>query len=250
MARGNLKGVLGGVSGILSGAAAVATVVAAIIGILSQFGLITSHDAPKRVVVTPLPGPPLVTKARVAPVSEAPAAKPSLVAHAAAPHLHEQRSGKPPPAELASTARPAPPAPQVALAEPRASHLAAEDRNSSHLETPEAANPATIDHNQSESIAGAWRDQGLGACHLISQTGSKFQITNYDPATGELMSQGEGTIDDNHVEIIDNPKSRRPVTVDLHISPSGEWLTGKVTRFNGTLRTNWRYLGPACPKPG
>src|SRR5262249_27496049 len=113
--------------------------------------------------------------------------------------------------EVTSSARPAPPPPQVALAEPTASHLGAEDRNFSHLETPGAANtPATIDHNQSESIACAWRDQGMGACHLISQTGSKFQVTNYDPATGEVISQGEGTVDDNHVEI-DYPKSAAPV---------------------------------------
>jgi hypothetical protein len=210
MAQGNLKGVFGGASGILSGAAALATVVAAIIGILSQFGLITSHDTPKTGAVTPIPVPPLVTKATVAPVvapvEAAPAANPSLIARAVAPHLHERRRAKPPPAE-------------VALTEPTASHLGAEDRNFSNLGTPGAANtPATIDNNQSESIAGAWRDQGIGACHLISQTGSKFQITNYDPATGELMSQGEGTIDGNHVEIIDNPNSRRPVTVGTFTS--------------------------------
>jgi hypothetical protein len=89
----------------------------------------------------------------------------------------------------------------------------------------------------------------MGACHLISQTGSKFQITNYDPATGEPMSQGEGSIDGNHVEIIDNPNSWRPVTVDLHVAPKCQWLTGKVTRFDGTRRTMWRYPGPAFPKP-
>lgn len=74
---------------------------------------------------------------------------------------------------------------------------------------------------------------------MISQTSGKFQITNYASATGELMSQGEGTIDGNHVEIIDNPNSRRPVTVDLHIAPNGQWLTGKVTRFDGTRCTMW-----------
>ena len=242
MAQGNLKGVGGGASGILSGAAAVATVVAAIIGILSQFGLITSHDSRKRAAVTPIPGPPAVTNASaapvVAPVAEAPAASPSLIAPAAAPHLHGRRRPKPAPAE-------------VALAESTASHSGGEERSFSHLESPRAENTqATIDHHQSESIAGAWRDQGLGACHLISQTGNKFQITNYDPATGELMSQGEGTIDGNHVEIINNPNSRRPITVDLHIAPNGQWLTGKVTRFDGTHHTMWRYLGPACPKPG
>jgi hypothetical protein len=54
MNQGNLKGVGGGASGILSGVAAVATVIAAIVGILSQFGLITSHDAPKTVAGSPI----------------------------------------------------------------------------------------------------------------------------------------------------------------------------------------------------
>jgi hypothetical protein len=242
MAQGNLRGLFGGASGILSGAAALATVVAAIVGILSQFGLITRHDTPKTAAVTPIPGPPLVTNATVAPVvapvEAVPATKPSLVARAGAPHLHERRPAKPPPAE-------------VALAEPTASHLGGENRSLSHLGTPGAANTTTtIDNNQSQSIAGAWQDQGMGACHLISQTGNKFLITNYDPATGELMSQGQGTIAGNHVAIVDNPNSQRPVTVDLHIAPNGQWLTGKVTRFSGTRRTMWRYLGPACPKPG
>jgi hypothetical protein len=252
MAQGNLKGVGGGASGILSGAAAVATVVAAIIAILSQFGLIRSHDSP-RVAVTPIPGAPPVGKAAVAPVVAAtvppvvaaPTAKPSLVARGAAPHVDERHPrAKAPPAEIASSVRPASP-PQVALAEPTASHLGAEDRTFSGA----ANTPATIDNNQSESIAGAWRDQGMGVCHLISQTGNKFQVINYDPVTGEVISQGEGTVEGNHVAI-DYPNSRRPVTVDLHISPNGQWLLGKVTRFDETRRTMWRYLGPACPKPG
>jgi hypothetical protein len=218
MASVNLKGLGGRASGILSGVAAVATVVAAIIGILSQFGVIGSRDTTKTVALTPIPRATLITNVTAAPVVAAPASKP--------------------------------PASEVALAEPTASHLGAEDRNFPHSEAPGAANtPATIDHNQSASIAGAWRDQGMGACHLIRQTGSRFQITNYDPATGEVISQGEGTVDGNHVQI-DYPNSRRVVTVDLHISPNGGWLLGKVTRFDGTRRTMWRYLGPACPKPG
>jgi hypothetical protein len=161
----------------------------------------------------------------------------TVARRARAPHLHERRRAKPPPAE-------------VAFAEPTASHLGAEDRNFAHFKTAgRRIPPATIDHNQSESIAGAWRDQGMWeACHLISQTGSKFQVTDYDPATGEVISQGEGTVDGNHVQIV-YPNSRRPVTVDLHISPNGQWLLGKVTRFDETRRTRWRYLGPACPKP-
>jgi hypothetical protein len=213
----NLKGLGGRASGILSGVAAVATVAAAILAILSQFGLISSHDSPKTVALTSTPGAPPV----------------SVGAVAASP-------AKPQPADL----------PRVAVAEPGGSPLGKEKSRFSHQPTPGAASAlASIDRNHPESIAGAWRDQGMGACHLIRQTGSKFQVTNYDPVTGEVISQGEGTVDGNHVAI-DYPKARRPVTVDLHISPNGQWLLGKVTRFDGTRRTMWRYLGPACPKPG
>jgi hypothetical protein len=216
----DLKGLGGRASGILSGVAAVTTVVAATFGILSQFGLISSHDTPKSVALTSPPGAPPVSMGAVAPLAAAPA--------------------KPQPADL----------PRVAVAEPRVSPLGAENSRFAHHPTPGAASAlASIDRNRPESIAGAWRDQGMGACHLISQTGSKFQVTNYDPVTGEVISQGEGTVDGNHLAI-DYPNSRRPVTVDLHISPNGQWLFGKVTRFDGTHRAMWRYLGPACPKPG
>jgi len=51
--------------------------------------------------------------------------------------------------------------------------------------------------------------------------------------TGDVISQGEGTVDGNHVDI-GYPNARRPVTMDLHISLDSEWLLGKVTRFDGT----------------
>lgn len=154
IAHGNLKGVGGGASGILSGVAAVATVVAAIVGILSQFDLITSQDTPKTVAGSPILGPTLVTKPTVAPVlapvAAAPAAKPSLVARAVSPHLHERRRVKPPPVE-------------VALAEPTASHLGAEDRNLSHLENPEPRPPLPLSitiHRKASLARGATKEWG------------------------------------------------------------------------------------------
>jgi len=161
MAQGNLKGVGGGASGILSGVAAVAPAVAAIMENLSQFSPITRHDTRKTVAVNTIPGPPPVTRATVAPivapVVAVPSAKPSLAARAAAPHPDERRSRpKARPADVSASPRRAPPArglqlsapgpapPQVALAEPPASHLGAQDRNLSHLVNPGGANtPAT-----------------------------------------------------------------------------------------------------------
>ena len=63
------------------------------------------------------------------------------------------------------------------------------------------------------------------------------------------MSQGEGTVDGNHIEI-DYPKKRHRLTVDLHISPNGHLMFVKITRLDGSHRVLWRYLGPACPNPG
>ena len=98
------------------------------------------------------------------------------------------------------------------------------------------------------TISGAWRDMGIGACHLISQTGTRFDITNYDPSTGEIISQGQGTIAGNHVQI--DLSTRRPVSMDLHIAPDGQTMYGKIFRVDGPHRTMWNYIGPACAKPG
>jgi hypothetical protein len=136
----NLKELGGRAPGILSGVAAIATVVAAIFGILSQFGLISRHDTPTTVALTSTPGAPPVSMGAVAPLPAAPA--------------------KPQPPDL----------PRVAVAEPGVSPSGAENSRFPHQPTSGAASTlASIDRNHPESIAGAWRDEGIGACHLINR---------------------------------------------------------------------------------
>ena len=160
MAQGNLKGVGGGASGILSGVAAVATVVAAIMGILSQFGLITSRHPQDG-------GGYFDTGTTAGHQSDRGAGRggahgESVARRAAAPHFHERRSrAKSPPVKIASSARPAAPPPEVVLAEPTPSHLGAEDRNFPHLETPGRRTllPPLITFNRKASLArGATRE--------------------------------------------------------------------------------------------
>ena len=213
------KGIGGRAFAFLSGLAAVATVIAGAVAILAQFGLIASHDSSKTVVVT-----------------VSPAALPSIA-----------------PQQLASA-----PLPAKAKAERIAVAKASEatvpqtlaPENPSPPQSPAASKTlAMVDRSQIGSIGGAWRDRGIGACHLINQKGNKFEVWNYDPVTGELIGQGEGSIDGNHVEI-EFTNGRRPVTLDFHVAPGGDTMLGKVIRADGTHRAIWNYLGATCPRPG
>ncbi|HTR60853.1 MAG TPA: hypothetical protein VMH37_04055 [Candidatus Binataceae bacterium] len=250
MAEG--KGTGGRAFAFLSGLAAVATVIAAAVAILAQFGLIASHDTPKTVVVTVSPAAVPSIAALPPPGAPIQSAQPSVARVAASPRPHHVHP-KPTPeqSEVAGVPPPSKPrAETIALANAPEASKPSVAVNSAPAQSPAAANTlAMVDRSQLGSIGGAWRDGGIGACHLISQTGNKFQVWNYDPATGELMGQGEGSIDGNHVQI-DFPRGRHPVTMDLHIAPSGDVMFGKIIRVDGIHRAMWNYLGATCPKPG
>src|SRR5579885_12665 len=263
MADGSANSSGGGrATAFLSGLAAVATVVAAVVGILAQFGLIGGHDTPKasQAVVTPAAqlSPAASPPAASAP-SMAASAKPSPAQVAEASHPH--RTHKPKTATAASIAASTEPhaATTPAAAQPAASNVtnssAANAPTASAMPTPGAqpsaasSTLAMAEPAQPPSLTGAWRDMGIGACHLINQTGGTFDVTNYDPATGEVMSQGRGSITGNHVEI-DFAARRHPVTADLHVSPDGRSMFGKIFRIDGPHRTLWKYIGPNCPTPG
>jgi hypothetical protein len=224
MADGNPKGPGGHTVGILSGIAAAATALAAIAGLLSQFGIIGNHVAPNTIVVAATP----VSQSSVAPVqvASAPSAAPSAPASSAQVadtsalhHKHRLR--------------------HEIFAAPPASAAEVPGAASSTMAMTEPAGPS--------HIAGAWRDIGLGACHLINQLGSQFEVINYDAATGEVRGHGRGMISGNHVEIL---YPRRAVTLDLHVSPDGHTLEGKIFRLNSTHPARWNYIGTDCSKRG
>lgn len=248
---GEGKGIGGRAFAFLSGLAAVATVVAAIVAILAQFGLIANHDDPKTVVVSVSPAALPSIAAIPAPAAPLPSAPPSVAKVAASPRPHHTHP-KPAPERLEIAG-----APQSSKPQTEPVTLASADtlrpsvaENPASAQSPAAANTlAMVDRNQLGNIGGAWRDGGIGACHLISQTGNKFEVWNYDPATGELMGHGEGTIEGIHVQM-DFPNGRHPVTMDLHLAPGGDTMFGKIIRVDGTHRAMWNYLGATCPKPG
>ncbi len=93
------------------------------------------------------------------------------------------------------------------------------------------------------SLTGAWRDSGMGACHLIAQNGANLTITNYYPDSTDVLSHGEGTITGDHVEL-----RLKTMRGEYQLSADGRILRGTATRASGDRPSLWQYVGPACPK--
>ena len=117
----------------------------------------------------------------------------------------------------------------------------------------EASRPAEISASESASaplpkltsLTGAWRDAGLGGCHLITQTGSKLEITNYFPGTDSVMSHGDGTVEGTHILL-----QLRTMHGDYQVSPDGRILNGTMYRSYGPNPSVWKYIGTSCQKSG
>jgi hypothetical protein len=95
------------------------------------------------------------------------------------------------------------------------------------------------------SLTGAWRDAGLGGCHLITQTGSKLEVTNYFPGSDAVMSHGEGTVEGTHILL-----QLRTMHGDYQVSPDGRILNGTMFRSYGPNPSVWKYIGTSCQKSG
>ena len=117
----------------------------------------------------------------------------------------------------------------------------------------EESRPAEISASESASaplpkltsLTGAWRDAGLGGCHLITQTGSKLEVTNYFPGTDSVMSHGEGTVEGSHILL-----QLRTMHGDYQVSPDGRILNGTMFRSYGPNPSVWKYIGTSCQKSG
>jgi hypothetical protein len=117
----------------------------------------------------------------------------------------------------------------------------------------EASRPAEISASESASaplpkltsLTGAWRDAGLGGCHLITQTGSKLEVTNYFPGSDAVMSHGEGTVEGTHILL-----QLRTMHGDYQVSPDGRILNGTMFRSYGPNPSVWKYIGTSCQKSG
>src|SRR5208283_2289935 len=95
------------------------------------------------------------------------------------------------------------------------------------------------------SLTGAWRDAGLGGCHLITQTGSKLEVINYFPGSDAVMSHGEGTVEGTHILL-----QLRTMHGDYQVSPDGRILNGTMFRSYGPNPSVWKYIGTSCQKSG
>ena len=115
----------------------------------------------------------------------------------------------------------------------------------------EESRPAEISASESTlaplpkltSLTGAWRDAGLGGCHLITQTGSKLEVTNYFPGSDAVMSHGEGTVEGTHILL-----QLRTMHGDYQVSPDGRILNGTMFRSYGPNPSVWKYIGTSCQK--
>src|ERR1700735_294049 len=115
----------------------------------------------------------------------------------------------------------------------------------------EESRPAEISASESTlaplpkltSLTGAWRDAGLGGCHLITQTGSKLEVTNYFPGSDAVMSHGEGTVEGTHILL-----QLRTMHGDYQVSPDGRILNGTMFRSYGPNPSVWKYIGTSCHK--
>lgn len=250
---------------LLSGLGATATAIAAVIGLLSQFGLIGNRSKDKTnttpvAAVATVDAPTKVIQQAAS--QQAPAvATPAPQIAEGSPHPHrkhrqktldaeQQIAGAPVPRTVTHAARESV-EPRVAAASEPASSVAAAAAlpplSSPVVAISPAAGPsvAMVEPAKPFSLTGAWRDGGIGACHLINQSGNTFELTNFDPTTGEIMGHGMGTVDGKNVEIT-FPRGR--VLIQLHISPDGTTMYGKITRPMGVSRAMWFYIGPQCSK--
>jgi len=119
---------------------------------------------------------------------------------------------------------------------------AASDEAHSGAESP--ASPSTLALIKPGTLNGAWRD-AMGGCHLIAQTGSKLDITNYFPDSGTVMSHGDGTVDGTQIQL-------RLMTMhgNFEVSSDGKVLSGTMFRAFAPHHSIWEYVGASCQKSG
>ena len=101
---------------------------------------------------------------------------------------------------------------------------------------------ASIKPGKHPTLTGAWRDM-VGGCHLITQNGSKLEVTNYFPGSDAVMSHGEGTVEGTHILL-----QLRTMHGDYQVSPDGRILNGTMYRSYGPNPSVWKYIGTSCHK--
>ena len=228
-------------TGVISTVATLATAAAGVLGVLHETGYLKTAPTPSPAAIAmPANVPP--SNAPVA-VASAPANQPfagrNIPASAPATNFQEapgqvrrhprmrNRSAIPPSDEtLASNDSPRAFAPRSAAAE---------------AGTSVTAPPAEI-----VVVDGAWRDGGMGYCHVIKQNGAKLEVVNLAPITSTFVSAGVGTLSGREVHLRLNALKPAAANAELYLSDDGTKLVGTIKRPNGDFPAAWHRVGATC----
>ena len=96
------------------------------------------------------------------------------------------------------------------------------------------------------AVNGAWKDSGMGYCHVIKQTGAKLEVVNLAPITSTFVSAGVGTVKGREIHLRLNVLKPAAANAELYLSDDGSKLVGTVRRPDGDHPTAWHRIGATC----
>ena len=96
------------------------------------------------------------------------------------------------------------------------------------------------------AVNGAWRDSGMGYCHVIKQTGAKLEVVNLAPITSTFVSAGVGTVKGREIHLRLNVLKPNSSNAELYLSDDGSKLVGTIRRPDGEHPTAWHRVGASC----
>jgi hypothetical protein len=95
-------------------------------------------------------------------------------------------------------------------------------------------------------VNGAWRDSGMGYCHVIKQDGAKLEVVNLAPVTSTFVSAGVGRVTGREVHLRLNVLKPAAANAELFLSDDGTKLVGTIKRPDGDHPTAWHRVGATC----
>lgn len=230
-------------TGVISTVATLATAAAGVLGVLHETGYLKTAPTPSPAAIA-MPANVPASNAPVAPaITAAPANQPfagrNIPASVPATNFQEapgqvrrhprmrNRAGAPPSDE--------------ALASNDSPHEFAPHRAAAQSDRGVAAPPAEI-----VVVDGAWRDGGMGYCHVIKQNGAKLEVVNLAPITSTFVSAGVGTLTGREVHLRLNALKPAAANAELYLSDDGTKLVGTIKRPNGDFPAAWHRVGATC----
>jgi hypothetical protein len=110
----------------------------------------------------------------------------------------------------------------------------------------QADDGAAAPRPQMVAVNGAWKDAGMGFCHVIKQDGAKLEVVNLAPVTSTFVSAGVGTVKGREVHLRLNVLKPAAANAELFLSDDGKKLVGTIKRPDGEHPTAWHRVGATC----